>query len=513
MLNDFTNPLDFQQPQSLISFEEERPYPRESLPPTIKDAVDEAHQYIKAPYPMLATAALSAISTAIQMHFDVVRSNKLSGPSSLFTLTVAHSGERKSTCDGVFSEPIHIYESQQAELAKLDTKLYKANQASWQAKVSGISEKIKYLAKGGKKTGEANSGYYERELEKLMRDEPKAPKFPRLTYSDTTAEALTTSLYKNWPAGSITSSEAGIVFGSHSMKGDSLMMNLGILNTFWDGGSIRIERKTSESFQLRGARLSISLQVQEATLRAFNESSGELARGTGFFARFLLAWPASTQGTRFFEEPPENSPKLNLFHEKLNKILNKDAPINKNGELEPKKIRLSNPAKEAWKAFYNRIELMLKVGGELSDVRDVASKIADNAVRLACNLQMFCEPESSEIDLSHLNSGCALAEWHLNESKRFFGELVLSPEELKIAQLDRWLVKYCDQRNIERVLKSDILQKGPNSLRKKVPLDKALEELISKSRIALATEGKTQWVYVNPQLLQCNKREIPIENF
>lgn len=69
MLNDFNNPLDFQQPQSLISCTEETPYPRESLPPAIKDAVDEAHQYIKAPYPMLATAALSAISTAIQMHY------------------------------------------------------------------------------------------------------------------------------------------------------------------------------------------------------------------------------------------------------------------------------------------------------------------------------------------------------------------------------------------------------------------------------------------------------------
>ncbi len=54
----------------------------------------------------------------------------------------------------------------------------------------------------------------------------------------------------------------------------------------------------------------MALQVQEATLREFLAKSGALARGTGFLARFLMAWPESTQGYRPFTEAPKSWPHL-----------------------------------------------------------------------------------------------------------------------------------------------------------------------------------------------------------
>ena len=61
------------------------------------------------------------------------------------------------------------------------------------------------------------------------------------------------------------------------------------LRALGHGVDIATERRTTESFTVRGARLTITLQVQEATLRSFFDRSGGLARGTGFLARFLLA--------------------------------------------------------------------------------------------------------------------------------------------------------------------------------------------------------------------------------
>ena len=58
---------------------------------------------------------------------------------------------------------------------------------------------------------------------------------------------------------------------------------------------------------MRGARLTVALQVQEPTLREFFTRSGALARGTGFLARFLVAWPESTQGQRADSPKPRRT--------------------------------------------------------------------------------------------------------------------------------------------------------------------------------------------------------------
>ena len=150
---------------------------------------------------------------------------------------------------------------------------------------------------------------------------------PRLIYGDATPEALKWNLAKGWPSGGVVSSEAGLVFGAHGMGKDSVMRNLATLNQLWDGVDIATERRTTESFTVRGARLTIALQVQEATLRNFFDRSGGLARGTGFLARFLLAWPESTQGYRPFSDPPESWPALARFNQRIAGILEQGVPI------------------------------------------------------------------------------------------------------------------------------------------------------------------------------------------
>ena len=91
------------------------------------------------------------------------------------------------------------------------------------------------------------------------------------------------------------------------------MRNLAALNQLWDGTALSVDRRSTDSFTVRGARLTVALQVQEPTVREFFSRTGALARGTGFLARFLLAWPESTQGRRPFTEPPAHWPRLSAF--------------------------------------------------------------------------------------------------------------------------------------------------------------------------------------------------------
>ena len=131
------------------------------------------------------------------------------------------------------------------------------------------------------------------------------------------------------------------------------------------------------------------MQVQEATLREFNDKAGIVARGIGFLARFLISWPESTQGTRSFTEPPEHWPHLATFDRRISEILSTLVPMNIEGCLEPALLKFSPEAKALWVEFYNTIESMLASGNELYDVRDVASKSADNAARLAALFHVF----------------------------------------------------------------------------------------------------------------------------
>jgi len=478
------------------------PYPLDALPETLRAAVEEVRAFTKAPIPLVASSALAALSLAVQAHADVKRAEKLQGPTGLFLLTVADSGERKSTCDGFFMQAIRDYEVDQAEAAKPLIKDHKANMEAWEAKRGGIKEKIRQLSKAGKTTREQ-----EEALRDLEHDKPEPPLVPRLIYGDATPEALKWNLAKGWPSGGVVSSEAGLVFGAHGMGKDSVMRNLATLNQLWDGADIATERRTTESFTVRGARLTIALQVQEATLRSFFDRSGGLARGTGFLARFLLAWPESTQGYRPFTDPPDSWPALARFNQRIAGILEQDVPIDEDRALTPPVLPLAADTKAAWVMFHDAIEDELRSGGELYDVRDVASKTADNAARIATLFQIFEHASGGAVGLTAFEGASRIAAWHLHEARRFYGELALPEEQADAARLDSWLLDYCRREKTNIVPRREVQRNvTPGHLRQKTALDFALDELMEAGRVQLVQDGRRKEIHINPALLEGSKQ-------
>lgn len=485
-------PNGWPEPQPLLAKIEPEVYPLNALPDTIRAAVEEVQGFTKAPTALVASSALAALSLTIQAHADVKRAEKLHGPSGLYMLTIADSGERKSTCDSFFTKAIREHEKERAELAKPDLKNHKADIEAWEAKRGGIKEKIRQQAKTSKSTGE-----YEDALRNLEHNEPEPPRVPRLLYTDATPEALAYGLVKNWPSGGVFSSEAGLVFGSHGMGKDSAMRHMSLLNVLWDGGDLTIDRRTAESFTVSGARLTVGLQVQEATLRSFFDRSGELARGCGFLARFLVAWPESTQGERLFTEPPENWPAMAVFNSRISTILNQSAAIDENGALRPVMLDLAPEAKVEWVGYHDAIERGLRSGGELYDVRDVASKSADNAARLAALFHVF-EGAAGPISAEAFKRASEIAAWHLNEARRFFGELALPAELADAVRLDSWLIEFCRREGMHIVSTREAQQFGP--IRDRGRLTAALHELEELDRVRLSQEGRRRVITVNPAL-------------
>ncbi len=493
-----TNENGWPEPLPLTAKTTHEPYPLDALPNTIRAAVKEVYAFTKAPLPLIASSALAALSLTVQAHADVKRAEKLSGPVGLFLLTIADSGERKSTCDGFFMQAIRDYEANQAEIAKPLIKDHKAAMDVWEAKRGGIKEKIRQLAKTGKPAHEQEVA-----LRDLEHDKPEPPRVPRLIYGDATPEALKWNLAMGWPSGGVVSSEAGLVFGAHGMGKDSVMRNLATLNQLWDGAEIATERRTSESFTVRGARLTIALQVQEATLRSFFDRSGGLARGTGFLARFLVAWPESTQGHRPFTDPPDSWPALAKVNQRIANILEQDAPIDEDGALSPALLTLAPDTKAAWVKFHDAIEGELQSGGELYDVRDVASKTADNAARIAGLLQLFEHGMAGAVGLAAFEGASRIAAWHLHEARRFYGELALPEEQADAVRLDCWLINYGKREKTNIIPRREVQRNvTPGHLRQKATLDIALAELVESGRVRLIQEGRRKEIHINPVLLE-----------
>ena len=372
---------------------------------------------------------------------------------------------------------------------------YKSDHDAWEAQRSGLKEKIKALTKDGKP-----STTQVQQLHNLDADEPTPPRVPRLIYGDATPESLTYALAKQWPSGGVMSSEAGIVFGGHGMGSDSVMRNLATLNQLWDGATLNTERKSTESFTVRGTRLTMGLQAQEATIRAFFDRTKGLARGTGFLARFLVSWPASTQGTRNFTEAPANWPALATFNNRLSAILNRPAPIDDDGGLTPAMLTLAPDAKAAWVTFHDAIESELSSGRELYDVRDVASKTADNAARLAALFHTF-NGSIGPIDVDAMEAAARITLWHLTEAKRFLYEIAMPTELANPVRLETWMLDWCRREGTDRVSTRQIQQFGPGGLRDKVAYTEAVQELAELGRARLVQDGKKKSVQINPALL------------
>jgi putative DNA primase/helicase len=98
-------------------------------------------------------------------------------------------------------------------------------------------------------------------------------------------------------------------------------------------------------------------------------------------ARFLIAWPGSTQGTRAYRPAPEAMPQVALFGERIRELLAQPLATDAHGCLTPAVLDLSPQARAEWIGFHDEVERELGARGKFRGVRDVAAKAAENVAR------------------------------------------------------------------------------------------------------------------------------------
>ncbi|MCU0973196.1 MAG: DUF3987 domain-containing protein [Burkholderiales bacterium] len=484
------------EPLPLIAETAPDPYPLDALPGTIGAAVREVAEFVQCPVALAACSALSALSVAVQGLANVRRGPDLEGPIGVYLMAVADSGERKSEADRRFAEPLKQWETEQAQLIEPDLAQYRTDLAAWEAEREATIGAIKRAKAAGNPTEEGRG-----ELARLERARPMPVKVPRLVLESETAESLAWNLARpdGWPSGGILSSEAGIIFGGHAMRRDSIMQSLALFNKLWSGEPLRVGRRTSEQFQLIGGRLTMGLAVQPDTVRQFFEDSKGLARGTGFAARFLFAWPESTQGTRQYREASTGWPGLTAFQKTLRRLLDTRMPFNELGQLSPPPLEMEPDAFDVWRTYHDAVERELRPVGELAGIRDVASKAPENCARIAALFHLYEHGPGGRIGADHLTAAGRIVTWHLFEARRFLAAMAIPKRISNAMRLEEWLVAHCRATGTEVVPIRDAMRLGPNPVRLKADLLAAVAELADTERARLDDDGRA--IHLNPALL------------
>ena len=93
----WVNNLEWFEP--VVKTSVKNPFPLDALPDIIREHVQEVVEITQCPIALAVNSALGALSGAAQAHFDVARDANTNIPISLWFMTVAESGERKSSAD------------------------------------------------------------------------------------------------------------------------------------------------------------------------------------------------------------------------------------------------------------------------------------------------------------------------------------------------------------------------------------------------------------------------------
>lgn len=459
-------------------------FPIDALPNIIKDAINEVHKNTQAPIPLIAVSALGVMSLACQNQINVLRYNNDSMPVSLFFLTLAESGERKSTVDKLFMKPIYQMEAELNQKYQTEMSAYRHDKKLFDLKKKSLSKLITTAYQKGNDLSD-----FEAQFKVLSNSEPKEPILYKFCFNDATPQAIKDHLSKGSNSIGLMSDEAGVVFEGRALN------ELGFINKMWDGSPFSVSRKSEEDQYIKDARMTLSLMVQPTIFKEFIQKKGDKAKDIGFFARCLISQPASTQGYRIITDTTSYSEYLTKFHHRLTEILSLTTIQNRNRINIRYNLSLSDEAKAHWINTYNDIEKNLMESGTLYHHKEFGSKMAEHWLRLAAIIHYFSY-DKKLISLDSLQSAGKLVHWFYLEQLKLFP----ANDEISVANRDAdtlsvWLNNFFDKNNIKEINKNYIRQYGPNSLRDSKRLDKSLAILASRFEFLSKKKNKTTYIY------------------
>lgn len=453
----------------LARIPEKRPLFRE-LPPSrhfpvdalagLKEPALAIQARTQAPIAICAQSVLAAVTLAAQAHIDVELPGGGTKPVVNMFVSIAESGERKTSVDKIALAPVREIEAQWNKDHKAQKADYENRYAAWkQARASvkkvGMADVVGALGQFG--------------------FEPEEPPHPMLICSDVTPEALVMHLEKGRPMAGLFTAEGGILVGGAAFNDESRMRTAALLNQLWDGEPIRRLRVGTGTSFLPGKRCCTHIMMQQVVADKLLGDS--MLDGMGMLARMLIVAPESTAGSRMFKaDAPQNAAILKIYNDRIMALLLMEPATNdaSGRELIPRVLPLDTDAAAAWIIFHDQCESAIRPNGELVTVKAFAAKLAEHAGRLASILAVYADAHVAAVPLWAMQSGIRLAGHYAMEMLRLHGGAAVPPS-LRLAQK---LLEWWQARDEPVLHLAKIYQKGPPDLRTAKAAKEAIKTLI-----------------------------------
>lgn len=422
-------------------------YPIEALGPVLAPAARALLGVVQAPDAVIGASLLAAASLAAQPHANVHVDGRTS-PISLWHVTIAESGERKSAVDNWALQAHREAEHESCATFRSDMTSYKAEKRAHDLAVKRAEKN---------KDPEAIRA----EIRQLG-PPPDAPLLPFLLVGEPTTEALHKLLVDGHGSVGLFSDDAGEFIGGHAMSAEHRTKTAASLSRLWDKGEFDRIRVGDGASKHYGKRTALHLLLQPVI--AENVLSDDMLTKQGFLARCLLAWPPTRAGTRgYVESDLSGDPALAVYWRRMRALLDRQPPLRPDtrNELEPRRLGLDRDAKALFVQLVNGIEATMAADGSMVQVRAWASKGSEQALRIAGVLALTENPDANTIGRDVLERAGEIAAYHLGEAARIVGTASL-PTEIRHAEL---ILQWCAAKGLATVSSRDLVRGGPNVIR------------------------------------------------
>lgn len=476
-----------------------RVFPTHALYSGVANALVEMRANVKAPDALIAGAIFTGMSICSQGDIQILLPTGQITPGLLYVATTADSGERKTATDKLVLAPIYARDASDAMQFEEAKALYQADLRYWKIIDKAIQGKLVKALNKGHDTMQLRG-----ELADHLKTKPRKPKLRRMIYQSVTERPLMEALEGDGNCVAILSDEGSIVLqGGATQK-------LGTLNKAWDNPSVMTFDRADGNIVARNPCVTVSFMIQEKLFQEFLNKRGEIARQSGFLARFLVSWPASTQGFRYlslYDPVWEHLPKL---HQRMNELLEATAARRASGDASRRTLSFSADAKNLFVTLQNNVESKLRDGGELASIRDFASKSMEIVGRMAGIMHHFEGIAGDVINCETLQRAQEIVSYYFEEYLALFGTRPDLPQDQKdMNALGDYLHTKYWLNGAWTAPRNEVRKNGP--IRHQGRFEIAIQRHIAVGNIALRHEQQLKrkgrlWIDMNPAVFNNVRR-------
>ena len=456
------------------------PYPINAFTGLLRRVIELVAYYAQVPLAMAGQCVLGSLAHMGQRFIDAPFGHSHMA-ACLILITEGESGSGKTQAMGLTHFKIKEYERQKYASYLDDVSTWESDKASLKGK----------------------------ELSTFLDENPK-PQNPKTLFDDATIEPILDRFISGEMSNaSWTTDEAGQFFNGHTMTGDTAGSALSAITKLYSDGEVSRLRSQKSAYatpqtDAHGVRMTLLLQGQRVVLE--QALTDPLMNGQGFLARALIACPEDLRGQRTWDDEqrrndsPYDNPDLIAYWSRCHSLLDPlpaSLPNDSTGTPQRIKMQWADGAEQVFYKHMQAIENRQAQGQTLEYLKAYASRMAENASRIASLMSFFDERKVVTID--DITRAFMLVEYSTAERLRYL-DATPTGEQNDSEKLSCWLVDKAKDKRPPILNKSFVTQNAPNALRGK-KLNGLLEDLQSVGHIRLESDGRRRLVCINPKLI------------